>query len=53
MDNKEERYASLQEGHASLDRERVCRICGHKGTILCDGGHETCDSEECGKSFKD
>lgn len=38
---------SVDEDHGTLDPERICKYCGRKGTILCDGGFETCIHNDC------
>jgi len=51
MNKEEQRVFSIQEGHATLNLDRTCPKCGNEGTILCDGGWETCGSEGC--DYKD
>jgi len=38
---------SVDEGHGTLNYARICKTCGGNGTILCDGGHETCINDNC------
>ncbi len=47
MPKQKSRIISVNEGHGTLNYDRVCKICGDKGTILCDGGFETCVNEKC------
>ena len=41
------RIISVDEGHGTLNYDRICKTCGGKGTILCDGGFETCINKNC------
>lgn len=42
-----DRIISVDEGHGTLNYDRICKTCGGKGTILCDGGFETCINKNC------
>ncbi len=41
------RIISVNEGHGTLNYDRICKTCGGEGTILCDGGFETCINKDC------
>lgn len=43
----EKMIISVNGGHGTLNYNRICRSCGGKGTILCDGGFETCINKDC------
>ncbi len=46
-DKPTNRIISVDEGHGTLNYDRICKTCGSKGTILCDGGFETCINKNC------
>lgn len=51
MGKPTKRIMSIGGGHGTLNYDRICKICGNAGTILCDGGFETCINKEC-KSYQ-
>ncbi len=47
IDKPTNRIISVDEGHGTLNYDRICKTCGGNGTILCDGGFETCINKDC------
>ena len=43
----EPRIISVDEGHGTLNKDRICPVCGNHGTILTDSGHEICGDIDC------
>lgn len=44
---KSDVIVSVDEGHATINYNRICETCGNPGTKLCDADIETCLNKEC------